>query len=71
MKMYFRVFTSLFLVAWAIVWSVGEDYKNNIIPEQIVFQVCIERAEEFNDVSICDCAEFVGHPDWCSGDIKY
>lgn len=41
------------------------------IPEQIVFKACLDKAPILNDSTICNCAEFVGHPSWCDGDIKY
>jgi len=41
------------------------------MPELIVFKECLARQELFRDVEICDCAELVGHIEWCSGDIKY
>ena len=43
----------------------------NDMPELAVFKACLDKRDRLFDDDVCDCAEFVGHPEWCSGDIKY
>lgn len=40
-------------------------------PGRIIFKACLDKHTILNDSTICDCAEFVGHPEFCDGDIRY
>ena len=52
-----------------VLFEIKENKKEQ--PKLVVFQACLDKAEKLSDETICDCAKFVGHPNWCNGDIKY